>query len=61
MLIRSEQLVLRPWRWGDEEALVRHANNRRIWRNLRDRFPHPYTEADAAAWRLGESPGNGGC
>jgi len=41
---------LRPWRRGDEPSLVRYANNRNIWRNLRDRFPHPYTAADADAW-----------
>jgi RimJ/RimL family protein N-acetyltransferase len=28
-------------------SLVEHANNRRIWLNLRDHFPHPYTRADA--------------
>lgn len=42
--------VLRPWRSGDEPSIVRHANNRQIWLNLRDRFPHPYTAADAAWW-----------
>ena len=26
---------------------MRHANDRRIWLNLRDAFPHPYTGADA--------------
>ena len=41
---------LRPWRGGDESSLVLHANNREIWLNLRDRFPHPYTRADAGAW-----------
>lgn len=41
---------LRPWRIGDEPSLVLHANNREIWLNLRDRFPHPYTSADAEAW-----------
>jgi RimJ/RimL family protein N-acetyltransferase len=29
---------------------VLHADNRAIWRNLRDRFPHPYTDADAQGW-----------
>jgi RimJ/RimL family protein N-acetyltransferase len=29
---------------SDLESLVRHANNRNIWINLRDRFPHPYLE-----------------
>lgn len=49
------QLVLdscevRSWRRADAHALARHADNRRIWLNLRDRFPHPYTPADAHAF-----------
>jgi len=35
---------------GDEEALSANANDRDIWRNVRDRFPHPYTLGDAAWW-----------
>jgi RimJ/RimL family protein N-acetyltransferase len=50
MEIRAESFVLRPWGFGDEAALVRHANDREIWRNLRDRFPHPYTQEDAQRW-----------
>lgn len=42
--------VLRPWREADVSSIVRHANNRAVWLNLRDRFPHPYTTADARAW-----------
>lgn len=41
---------LRPWRVGDEGSLARHADDRAIWVNMRDRFPHPYTEADAVGW-----------
>ena len=46
------QLILktcevRSWRTSDVESLVRHANNRKIWLNLRDAFPHPYTSRDA--------------
>ncbi|GAB3694283.1 GNAT family N-acetyltransferase [Spirosoma flavus] len=41
---------LRPWREGDEESLVRHANNRNIWNNVRDFFPYPYTPRDANSW-----------
>lgn len=41
---------IRSWRAGDEPSLARHANNRNIWLNVRDRFPHPYTLADAEAW-----------
>ncbi|HBL27170.1 MAG TPA: GNAT family N-acetyltransferase [Acidobacteria bacterium] len=48
--LESERLLLRPWQTGDEEALVRHADNRRVWQTLRDRFPHPYTMADARAF-----------
>lgn len=38
---------LRPWQSSDAAALRLEGNNRDIWRNLRDRFPHPYTLADA--------------
>ena len=41
---------LRPWRLSDRASLVRYANDRDVWRNLRDRFPHPYTERDADEW-----------
>lgn len=42
--------VVRDWRRSDKDALLRHANNRRIWRNLTHLFPHPYTDADAERW-----------
>lgn len=42
--------LLRPWEEGDGPSLVRHADNYEIWRRLRDRFPHPYTRADAEQW-----------
>ena len=38
---------VRSWRASDADSLVRHANNYRIWINLRDAFPHPYTKKDA--------------
>ncbi len=50
MELKLTKSTLRPWRPGDEESLVRHANSRLIWRNLRDAFPHPYTLADAKHW-----------
>ena len=43
-------LILRPWRAADLAPLVRYANNRNVWINLKDRFPYPYTEADGRAW-----------
>jgi len=42
--------IVRAWRDSDRSALLRFANNRRVWRNLKDRFPHPYGEAEADAW-----------
>jgi RimJ/RimL family protein N-acetyltransferase len=41
---------LRPWRQHDLQSLIRYANDRDVWINLRDRFPHPYIEADARRW-----------
>jgi len=42
--------LVRSWTWQDCDALVHHANNRNVWINLRDRFPHPYTRGDARRW-----------
>ena len=42
--------AIRSWKWSDVHALARYANNRNVWINLRDRFPHPYTPADAQRW-----------
>jgi RimJ/RimL family protein N-acetyltransferase len=50
MEIKLERSVLRPWRPGDESSLVRQANNRNIWRNVRDLFPYPYTPQHAREW-----------
>ena len=50
MEIELQTCVVRHWRVTDAPALARHANDRRIWRNLRDAFPHPYGLADAHAF-----------
>lgn len=41
---------VRSWRWNDLDSIVRHANNRNVWINLRNRFPYPYTSIDARRW-----------
>jgi [ribosomal protein S5]-alanine N-acetyltransferase len=41
---------LRAWRAHDAPALAEHANNRSVWRNMSDRFPHPYTLEIAQDW-----------
>jgi RimJ/RimL family protein N-acetyltransferase len=38
---------VRSWRASDADALAKYANNRKIWLNLRDAFPHPYSKKDA--------------
>ena len=38
---------VRSFRDADAEAIALHANNRKVWLQLRDRFPHPYTIEDA--------------
>jgi RimJ/RimL family protein N-acetyltransferase len=49
--------VVRPWTASDKPSLVANANNRNVWRNLADIFPHPYTDADADAWlRIAGTP-----
>ena len=50
MRLALERSEVRSWRAADLDSLVRHANNRNIWINLRDRFPSPYTIEDARAW-----------
>lgn len=45
--MEEKTLILRPWKLSDKERLVKYGNNKKIADNMRDRFPHPYTEADA--------------
>jgi [ribosomal protein S5]-alanine N-acetyltransferase len=45
LILRSS--VVRTWRMSDAESIAGHANNRKIWSNLRDAFPHPYSLQDA--------------
>jgi ribosomal-protein-alanine N-acetyltransferase len=46
MKLTLSRCVVRSWTVDDLGPLVRHADNRKIWLNLRDRFPHPYTRRD---------------
>jgi RimJ/RimL family protein N-acetyltransferase len=50
MRLECSTCVVRDWVPADKPDLVRHANNRNIWRNLTHMFPHPYTGADADEW-----------
>jgi len=42
--------TIRSWEWRDLNAIVLHANNRKVSINLRDRFPYPYKVSDARNW-----------
>ena len=56
MRLPCGEWVIRSWRPDDAPALRLHADDRRVWINLRDSFPHPYTDRDAREWvRLGHS------
>jgi RimJ/RimL family protein N-acetyltransferase len=50
MRLELKTCTLRSWEWRDRDAIVRHANNRKVSLNLRDRFPYPYTDRDARNW-----------
>jgi RimJ/RimL family protein N-acetyltransferase len=47
MELRTERCTVRQFRAADAASLARHANDRQVWLNLRDLFPHPYTLEDA--------------
>ena len=50
MTIVLSRCVVRSWQRADVSSLVSHANDRDIWLNLRDRFPHPYTRKDGVGF-----------
>ena len=50
MKIACGSCLLRPFGAADAESLAHHGNDHDVWRNLRDRFPHPYTLADAESY-----------
>ena len=50
ILLQGERCRVREWLKTDAAALAEHANNINVARNLRDRFPHPYTLKDARAF-----------
>ena len=43
-------ITIRQWTIEDLPNLVLYANNINIWNNLRNYFPHPYTEEDGKTW-----------
>lgn len=65
MRLELERCVVRSWTRADLPSLARHADDRDVWLQLRDRFPHPYRvedgeqfldritpQTDATAWAI---------
>jgi RimJ/RimL family protein N-acetyltransferase len=46
-MLQEGNIILRPVSKDDASALAQLANNRKIWINLRDLFPSPYSKEDA--------------
>jgi RimJ/RimL family protein N-acetyltransferase len=44
------EISVRKWKPGDEEELASQANNIKIYNNVRDLFPNPYTLKEAEKW-----------
>ncbi|KAK3706369.1 hypothetical protein LTR37_012747 [Vermiconidia calcicola] len=50
ILTLSNNITIRRYRPTDAPSLYHHGNSKKIWDNLRNRMPHPYTETDASFW-----------
>ncbi len=46
-MLRLAHSTIRPFRVADAPSLALYANNRKVWRNLRDLMPHPYSLENA--------------
>lgn len=52
--MKSSKVQLRELYLSDAKTMARLADNKNIWDNVRDRFPHPYTEKDASVFIEGQ-------
>ena len=46
-MLEQGHILLRPLTEEDQKSLATLANNKKIWDNVRDLLPHPYTIKDA--------------
>ena len=46
----KDGVKIRPWKPEDAGMLAKICNNKKIWLNVRDHFPHPYTVGNAVEW-----------
>ncbi len=47
---KESTIFLRKLKIKDKQALVKLLNNKKIWNNLRDHLPYPYSERDAESF-----------
>lgn len=50
MRLTLQTCTVRSWEYADIDTVPAYANNRKVWLNLRDAFPHPYTRQNARDW-----------
>ena len=50
LALHGVRCIVRSWQKSDADSLVMHADNIKVAKHLRDRFPHPYTRKDARAF-----------
>jgi ribosomal-protein-alanine N-acetyltransferase len=50
MILTLDKCAIRSYAADDAGSIAAHADNRKIWQNLRDGFPHPYRLEDAQAF-----------
>jgi RimJ/RimL family protein N-acetyltransferase len=50
MDIVLKKCLLREWRWEDKCSLMKYADNIKIARMVKDRFPYPYDAVAAENW-----------
>ncbi|RMY46436.1 hypothetical protein D0865_09289 [Hortaea werneckii] len=43
-------IAIREYTYNDIPSLSHHGNSRKVWDQLRNRMPHPYTASAAKAW-----------
>jgi len=49
-MLQHEKIILRPLNNNDSTELALLVNNKKIWDNLRDYIPFPYTINDAISF-----------
>lgn len=56
ILTLKNNITIRAYHSTDTHPLAHHANNRKLWLNLQNRFPHPYKPENAHNWFSSQTP-----